>query len=151
VKLLIVGSGRCVWDDLEKIGFPDNPPNSIVMAVNDMIVHYPYRVDHAYSLNRSMLDKWIAARRYNTGPIIKHSPKTNKRRSGVKSSGINAVYCGLDLGYEQIIVCGVPLDNSGHYFEPEWMKSRFDRGAGHLVKFDENIKFVSGRLCHSWS
>src|SRR5210317_799143 len=136
-RLLIVGSGRCVWDDLESIGYPDNPPALDIMAVNDMIVHYPYPIKYAYSLNREMLDKWISVRKYNTGPIIKHHPRTVKRISGAKSSGVNAVYCGLYLGYTEILVCGVPLDNSGHYFNPPWEVTRFDRNAGHLRYFDD--------------
>ena len=127
-----------MWNDLNEL--PESPAD--VMAVNDMIIHYPYKLKHAYSLNKDMLDKWVAVRGEQ---VRKHCPKTTKRRGHVKSSGINAIYCGLDLGYDQIVVCGVPLDNAGHYFDPPWIKTAFDRNAGHLHKFGESVYFMSGR------
>jgi hypothetical protein len=153
MRLLIVGSGRCVWKDLEKLGFPDSPLEADVMAVNDMIMHYPYHLTHAYSLNKKMLDKWVEARRPAYSHLRKHCPKRSSsaerhnREIPAKSSGVNAVYCGLDLGYSEIVVCGVPLDNTGHYFDPPWIKTAFDRSAGHLLycDFGENVFFMSGR------
>jgi len=113
------------------------------MAVNDMIVHYPYPIVHAHSINRQMLQAWTETRRPKNKNLKKHC----FRWPGVKSSGLNAVYCGLDLGYSEIVVCGVPLDNSGHYFDPPWLQTAFDRNAGHLsgCSFDENVYFMSGR------
>ena len=136
MNLLIVGSGRCVWDDLAKVDLPED-----IMAVNDMIVHFPYKLKYAYSLNREMLKNWVALRKDSPIQLSNRKPK-------IKSSGVNAVFCGLDLGYEKITVCGIPFDNSGHYFEPPWIKTAFERH--EIIKFDERVTFVSGRLC-SWS
>ena len=137
MRLIIVGTARCVWDDLSR----SNLLSADIMAINDMICHYPFHLDYAFSLNKEMLNNWVEARQF-PGKPEKHS----KHVPHVKSSGMNAVYCGLDLGYDEIIVCGVPLDNSGHYFDPPWKKTRFNRNAGQ--KFDERVTFVSGRC--SW-
>jgi len=131
VRLIIVGSGRCVWDDLEKL----LPIECDVMAVNDAIMHYPYKLTHAYSIDNSMLNEWVAARRpwYKKldGVVRKHClfkcPGAEKQELKVHAnSGLNSVYCALDLGYTEIVVCGVPLDNSGHYWGAHWEKSNYE-------------------------
>lgn len=36
-------------------------------------------------------------------------------------SGLFAAQVGLCLGYQQIILCGVPQDDSGRFFDPPWV------------------------------
>ena len=164
MRLIIVGSGRCVWDDLALIGFPRQPKED-VMAVNDMIMHFPYPIQHAYSIDNSRLNEWLAARRpwYSRadGVVRKHCifkcPGAEKQDLKVHAnSGINAVYCALDLGYTEITVCGVPVDNTGHYFDPPWVETNYERLGTESTKyilgdhikycdFDERVYFISGR------
>lgn len=165
--LFIVGSARCVWEDMEKVGLAkNNDTNFHVMCVNDMIMHYPGRVHHSYSNNHAYLPKWMNARRdqYLTrweGKIHTHSNKIGGKWTwpwpGHGTSSLNACYTGIALGYEQIILCGVPLDNTGRYFEPPWMKSNFQNEIGvrdGRLKYWANakdrifkgrVKSVSGR------
>lgn len=130
-RLVIVGSGRCVWDDLEQL----LPVTCDVMAVNDMIMHYPDKLTHAYSNDFDMLNNWVAARRpmfkQLDGKVRTHCcfPCPGAEIHNVKghgSSGLNAIYVGLELGYDEIIVCGVPLDNNGHYFDAPWIRTNFE-------------------------
>lgn len=133
--LVIAASGRCVWEDLERYGMAKNhDDHPHIMAVNDMIMYYPGRIDHAYSNNHAYLSKWCEARRdqYLTkyGPVKHtHSNKTGGRHTwpwpGHGTSSLNAVYTGIGLGYDRIILCGVPLDDSGHFFEPPWIGTNF--------------------------
>lgn len=126
-RLLVVGSSRHVWEDVEKVrGTGD------VMCVNDMIMHYPEQVHHAYSNDNQWLPKWVNARRprylmdwdkpqmhsCNQGSGITHWPFP-----GHGTSGLGAVYVGLGMGYDEIILCGVPMDGTGHYFDPPWSKT----------------------------
>ena len=42
------------------------------------------------------------------------------------SSVFGAIYVGLAVGFERIILCGCPLDNTGHYYDPPGMETRFE-------------------------
>ena len=59
--LLIVGSGRCVWQDLAQLGA--SAKSYDVMAINDAIMHVNLPLKHAVSNDAPMLPNWIAARR----------------------------------------------------------------------------------------
>ena len=154
--LIICGGGRTVWSDLGRI---TDWNSCCSMAVNDAIMHFPNRLDHGYSndainngINHQMLLKWYAARR----PEFKALDQGTKLHScfgegvpGVKhwdlpghgSSGLNAVYVGLGLGYEKIILCGIPLDNSGHYFNPPWIRTNFEREVPSKRAGPDQIRF----------
>jgi len=140
-RLLVVGSGRCVWDDLASIAIKPGPQNSgyDVMCVNDIVMHYPGAIRHFYSNDHRWIPNWLNARRElhirRFGPIkYVHScnvgPAHNWPWPGHGSSALGAVYCGLAMGYEQIILCGIPLDDGGHYFDPPWVKTNFMREVG---------------------
>ena len=171
--LLIVGSARCVWDDLKQFGFPDNYPDVAIMAVNDMIMHFPGDIDHIFSAHGDMLINWWKARRPDLKIQFKkrpsfHSVNIYKDIKGVKTidwsgqgtSGLGACFTGLDIGYDEIVLAGIPIDNSGHYWEPEGARTNFQReivdakgnirGDGRRFwanakdKFDGRVKSLSG-------
>lgn len=147
-KLLIVGGGRCVWDDLQRISVN----NYDIMCMNDIIMHLPYRINHVYSNDDKMLTNWVAARRPRYKKdfeenILKHTCQTGNcivwPFPGHGSSGLNACYTGLALGYTEIVLAGVPLDDSGHYFDPPWVKTNFVKEVGMRdgeIKFWANAK-----------
>lgn len=122
--LVICASARCVWDDLKKINWSSHD----IMCVNDLVMHFPGVVKHAYSNDRHMLPRWVAARRPQyvdkfPGDIYVHTCNGGEGLyvwpfPGHGTSSLNAVYVGLAMGYENIILAGMPLDNSGHYFDP---------------------------------
>ena len=160
-KLIIVSSGRCVWDDLEKAGMKLNDDEfPHIMCVNDMIMYYPGKVIHAYSNNHKYLPKWIEARRdqYVTrweGRINTHSNKMGGRYTwpwpGHGTSSLGATYTGLALGYEPVWLCGVPLDDSGRFFEPPWATSNFvhevaDRDGGIKYWSNARDKIFAGKV-----
>lgn len=151
---LVVGSGRSVWDDLSQA---DKSLDAI--CVNDVGMHYPGPVSHWYSNDIAMLPKWIAARRPRYTLDYGKDIQIHSCCEGVKwkwpwpghgSSSLNAVFTALGLGYEKIILCGVPLDDSGHYFDPPWVKTNFARDATvrHwkllAPKFQGRVKSMSG-------
>ena len=146
-RLIIVGSGRCVWEDLEQLHtrthkeiFDD------VMCINDMIMYYPGNIAHCVSCDAPMLPKWWAARRppYQSAfsnPVRFHSVSTYEGIRGVElhdfqgggTSGLLACKVAIDLGYNDIILCGVPIDNSGHFWEAPWGKTNFQREIADLT------------------
>jgi len=146
--LLIVGSGRNVWNELDYPVYEGYYRVPDVMCINDMIMHFPGKITHAYSNDYKMLPHWVSARRprykKDLGENIhQHScygAKHNWPWPGHGSSGLNAIYTGLALGYDSITVAGVPLDDSGHYWEPEWCTTNFTR---EVPDRDGEIKYWS--------
>jgi len=140
-RLVVVGGGRCVWDDLARLGVrgDEHQDGRDIMVVNDITMHMPGRVLHAYSNDHRWLPKWLEARRElitrKYGPIeYVHSCRTGAKYNwpwpGHGSSSLGAVYTGLAMGYDSIVLCGVPLDDSGHYFDPPWVQTNFSREVG---------------------
>ena len=141
MRLVIVGSGRCVWDDLEQLHtFRTKEITDDVMCINDMIMYYPGNITHCVSCDAPMLHKWWDARRppYKTSfaqPPRFHTvdndqgvPKVETWKfQGGGTSGLLACFVGLQLGYDDIILCGVPIDNTGHFWEAPWGKTNFNR------------------------
>lgn len=142
-ELLIVGSARCVWDDLARTN-----ANRDIMCVNDIGLHLPRRFKHWYSNHPDCLPFWKTCRDFHYSDVIENdSPALHSCFGGaVKwahdginrvvrwpwpghgSSGLNACYTGLGLGYERIILAGIPYDDEGHYYDPPqdspvWLQS----------------------------
>ena len=132
---LICGTGYSLWDDLDTLGFNwdkwDQSSRFDIISVNRAVMDLPCPVNHAYSNHMDMLPKWVAARdvsyqqkdRRYASPTHLHS---NQKYSGVShwktlpghgTSGLNAVYLALYLGYDRVKVCGMPIDNGPHYYD----------------------------------
>jgi hypothetical protein len=157
-KLLIVGSGRTVWQDLELI---IDSEDRDVMCLNDMIMHYPYRYQYAFSNDARMLPAWVAARRpryaMENGDVTMHSVHEDWHGKVTKwpfpghgYTGLNACYVGLGMGYNDIILAGVPSDDSGHYFDPPYLQytQAYQKSKKYWLNaiplFEGKIKSVSG-------
>ena len=125
-RLIIIGGADCVWRDLDEIGIQ----GADIMCINDIGMHLPRPFQHWWSNHGNQLPVWQKARsfRYKDSQILhcNLAPKNPGSIEGVirwpvpghGSSGINATYCAALLGYEEIILCGVPYTNDGHYFDP---------------------------------
>jgi len=89
-----------------------------------------------------MLKNWWASRRPTHKKYYPSSPRfhtTNNDQTGLGqnielwdwqgggTSGLGACRVGLMLGYDDITLCGIPIDNSGHFFDPSWEKTNFQR------------------------
>lgn len=146
-ELIIVGSARCVWDDLAEIG----PSAADIMCVNDSGVRFPGHIEHWYSNHADQLSHMVKLRNMGHagrtwGPRYTHSVQDapSSREADVVwplqmrgNSGLTAPLVGLALGYEKITVCGVPLDDSGHFHDPpegHWLQSEA-KGFVHRVKW----------------
>lgn len=124
--VLIVGTGRCVWDDVNGLSVP-----SSVMTINDMVMYWPGRINHAYSNDIEQLVCWYEGRRRPYRELFSgcgdmHSATRRERYHEVTywpipaqgGSGLAAILVSLLLGYEHVTVAGCPFDNSGHFFDP---------------------------------
>lgn len=174
MRLIIAGSANCVWDDLEKLITKRHwECTDDVMCINDMIMHFPGDIAHCVSCDAPMLSKWWAARRppyrsrFNKKPRF-HTVDNWQGVPNVKSwsfqgggtSGLLAANIAVELGYEEIILCGIPIDNTPHYWQAHWEKCNFQReiaddmgrirGDGRRYwinaaeRFDGKVKSMSG-------
>ena len=174
MKCLVVASGWSVWSDLSKFGWePNNDMTSPVdvMAINDMIMHFPAPLKHAYTNDWKMLQKWVSARRPRYSREWKENIRLHTCRMGVHgkieshklpgtgTSALNGLYLALELGYDEVIGCGMPQDSGPHYFDPPWARTNFHRESCDLpggdIRFWSNafrkhfngrVKIMSGRV-----
>lgn len=117
-----------MWDDYAKV----RPWKGEIMCVNDIGAHLHDRSRHWITLHPEYLPGWRHYREkhlYGQGvPAMTHAQKS---MPGVDTtwdvqnvggtSGLFAPLVGLMLGYNEIVLAGVPMDNGGHYFDPPWV------------------------------
>lgn len=175
-KLIICGDSHNVWDDLDRFGCKNqNNRGSVVkndwqfMTINKLIEVFPGSVEHCYSNEAESLIAFVAARRREyrkefSGPEHLHSCNRGIQWRwpwrGNGTSALGACLTAICLGYAEIVLAGVPLDNGSHNGEPPWRRCNFLaeveavkeqrtinvhwRNARDLV-FDGKVKSLSGR------
>lgn len=175
--LAICGDARCLWDDLEALGCRSDLGRGTVrrdgfdfMTVNKVVETFPGNIEHAYSNEPKLLMKFIAARRNEYSREFEHVQHTHSCNEGAKwrwpwggqgTSGLGATLVGVGLGYDRIILCGLPLDNTAHNGEPHWRRCHFETSEaasprdseapnGHWKRaidlaFEGRVKSMSGR------
>lgn len=123
--LLVLGTARCLWDDLEWLG----PWAGAVMAINDAIAHYAAPISDAFSLYPDLLPAWLQIRATRFQGVDLRRPETHAHRGGhidrvwpVRiiggGSGLAAALAGLMKGHERVILAGVPMAAGGHFYDP---------------------------------
>lgn len=125
LEAIVCGSGRGLWDDLARLQLGRRD----VVAVNFGGSHLPVIVTHWCSLHHDQLKHWVGLRSLmypdNAG-IITHSITRAEgvdhvwapENGGGGCSGLFAAMVGLWLGYSRVILCGVPEDGNGHFYDP---------------------------------
>lgn len=150
-----VGGGKyeTVWDDYDKV----RPWKGEIMVVNDVGMHLHDTVRHWVTLHPEYMPGWMAFRKghlYGSGDSpMAHSHKSKPGVDVVWSmdqlggtSGLFAVFLGLLLGYDEIVLCGIPMTGSGHYFDPPWYGSSFADRATELVWKWAQTNVFEGRV-----
>lgn len=162
-QLLIVGSAACVWDDVQAL----DVGRYEVAAVNDMMMHWPWgqRLDHGATLHPEKLPGWAFFQQYqaeknNWNPMLVHALQDKPgvthvwpiQRSG-GNSGLFMVFIALLMGYDNIVLAGVPCDDTPRYFDPPWRPHKqlgkvtvlqeWERAAATV--FNGRVQSMSGR------
>jgi hypothetical protein len=119
----ILGGGRSVWEDHDRaVALGINQ----FIAVNDIGMHYHGVIQHWCSLHPTYFGGWVKYREahtYGAGkPFLVHAQKNEPRVSHVwakqfSMSGTFAIQVALVLGYSKVVLCGIRMDNGGHYFD----------------------------------
>lgn len=164
---VVLGSGRCIWDDIAKIDFEQVQ----VIAINNMIMHYKGRVHHGVSLHPEEPPLWrqlrwtnqceesyVVTHSHRYPSHIKHPNGEFKTEHGLDfiwvleggrggSSGLFAPMVGLALGYDKIILAGIPIDGSGHFFDPPNTETKQFLGRNIQEEWENaNVNYFKGRV-----
>lgn len=161
--ILIMGGARCLWDDLAALG--DWPHDR--MAVNDIGSHWRDTLRHWVTLHPTYLPGWMHYRHGhnygNQGHVFTHTIAGRDGDQHVQhkwpildiggSSGLFGVFTALLMGYERVVLAGMPMDGQPHYFDPPWSEGAgLEGGAEEIVwreqagrTFEGRVKSLSGR------
>ena len=140
--VLIIGSAACAENDLARF---DKLHNGVRIAVNDAIPWYKGKLDYAVSLHPSKLWFWCKARKDKPIPISTHRAGGWPEiifpiHADGATSGLNAVIISLLIGFDPIVLAGIPVSDdpklngemgriSAETMQKEWMIfSRFFGG-----------------------
>lgn len=152
--VLIMGGARCLWDDLNALGDWRHDR----MGVNDIIGHYQGTLRHGVTLHPEYLPGWLDYRNGhnygNRGHVHTHSCKAAPRvetawpfHNGGGSSGLYACYIAIALGYSRIVLAGMPIDATGHYFDPpEARHPHLGNRPDHIVWHQAAAEIFAGRV-----
>lgn len=164
--LIIVGCGRNIWDDLSKAQalFHNSGISYHVMAINmafmgleGMWRSKKITIDHFVSLHK----EYFALRNIYLGDLtVTHGrhiyPNTDYvwdlNRGG--TGGLFALRIALVLGYHKILICGIPLNAEGRFFDPPQqdgesgcrsIEIEFDQFKSYLdLQYHGRIRSMSG-------
>lgn len=152
-NMLIAGTARCVWGDLAAFNELDIPDVKI-MAVNFIGTVWPLgHLDHWASIHQEewMWRYWLQARLNGTNdvgtdiitPALRQVCDREKQgTSGLFAACVAFRYLGCTNGW----LAGVPMDGSGHFYDPPGLTSDYD-GDHYAVLWQEaNRNLFKGRL-----
>ena len=170
--LLILGCGRTVWDDLKVaqqlfentgLAYHVMAINMAFMGLEGMYRQQKITIDHFVSLHQEYL--WLRNIYLRTNTITHGkvmAPNTDYcwdlNRGG--TGGLFALRIAMALGYHKIIICGVPLEGDGRFFDaPDQggdsgcmaVKMEFDYFKNNLDKqYHGRIRAMSGYTKKVW-
>ena len=92
-----------------------------------------------------------AAVRVSHAAVVSDRVGLVPRRPAQRTSLLGAVFTACGLGYGPVVICGGPLDNTPHYFEPDWIRSNFEKEVpdtvdGNLAIWNHARKAFAGRV-----
>jgi len=154
--LLIIGSASCVWEDLRRY---DPLHNGDRMAINNMMAHYVGRLDHGVTIHYDWLPGWGFRQAYLAShvpwePMATHS---GVKRSWVKyawplkrdggTSGLFGVLIALLMGYQKIVLAGMPCDDSPNFCDSPYGKhAQYGRETVHREWLSARDAVFKGRV-----
>lgn len=166
-NIVVVGDAACVWDDLER--FECRAGNGVAkpfwhfMTVNGIVATFPGKVEHHYSGTAWVARRYMRSRRDEYRDEFGAPRCCHSRTQGTDyvwpwhgegTSGLGAICSAIAMGYDRVVLCGMPLDNGPHNGEPPWRLTRFTRevssdcvhwGRAIHTLFEGKVKSMSGR------
>lgn len=161
---IVIGGADCVWDDVATARSLVNPDAWFV--TNDMIPLWPERLDYVCTLHPEKLLEWLTARAKRKFPqpgeiwthkalgprgVYRHTITERTTNDWAGSSGLFACKVAIeDLGFDKVIVCGVPLvaDQKHVVRGKAWNVASQFRGGWNRHK---KILQLRVRSCSGWT
>jgi hypothetical protein len=119
---IVLGTAPCMWDDLERA-----PAGWDIIAVNGAGFMYLAPIALWCSAHGKYLTLWMEKRR-NAGAPMTFKAYGNfgqydelgdviawNKPNGNGSSGLYAVLVALELGYQKLVLCGIPLEGQERF------------------------------------
>lgn len=180
-NLIIAASAECLWDDYLRA--KELVEDEDLMCVNLAAICFYYRhIDHLVTLHHEGMRRFYAAaqieRRARSNrdrrcqKIITHSYK--EASGGVDvlwditnpggTSGLFAATVAVRLGYDKIILCGMPIDNSRRFYDSPnkvfkysglsqqdpWQNAARTRLEGKVRSMSGNTRKILGEPTKDW-
>jgi hypothetical protein len=169
--VMIIGGGRSMWDDYEKAMALCPKWHTIIVNCAGFVIDRP--VEHLFSWHWAQISaiKKFRLAEWPDCKAIVHSNKKNGKVdcvwdfSGERSvSGLAAIDLAFLLGYNKVILVGIPQDNSGYFYKSPKMINTdlFDRDrlrevtklaseySGKIRSFSGHTKEVYGYPNQEW-
>lgn len=140
-SVVVCADGAGVWDELEAFGCRSDQGKGCVakegwdfLMVNKIGEVFPGRIEHWYSNSTRALSRFMHARRDEyqkefSEPNHSHSCEIGAKWfwpwPGEGTSGLGAVLTAIGLGYDRVVICGMPLNDGPHNGEPHWRGTKF--------------------------
>jgi hypothetical protein len=138
------------------------------LAVNDIGAYFRGRVDHLVSYHEAQLDP-VRRLRYPNGchdaAVVTHSNLKRQFRPGKAkwapadiawnmhqgaggTSSMLAVMIALAMGCARVVLCGAPMDGTGHFFDPPWAETSrmFATSTQHTEWVQARGNWMAGRV-----
>jgi len=120
------------------------------MAVNDVGMHMPEAPKHWCSLHSKFFPHWQFLRGFSTDFNLLHKFLAHGIESwpGDKrgTSGLFATRVAAALGYDEIVLAGVPLDDGGHYYDPPGHTPPMSHYSGQVEVWKEYVPVLRGKV-----
>lgn len=158
MRLLICGAARCLWDDLAALG----PWDGHIMAVNRAGIDLPREPEH-WAIGDSRWAQFLVPLRgcafdvengyARPRPTYRGRVHSTRRdlyvtdvwdESASGTSSFFAVKIARKLPYSEIVLAGVPMDESGHYYDPPDKSNVYHGMFDHWSRI-EGVTSLSGR------
>lgn len=156
--LVVCGDAACVWDDLDRLGCRRDEGEGGLkvgvdyMAVNAVGMFLPAILEHWYSNDAAWLARLAGCRRPDLVQRFGWATAVHSFRPfrgmhhwpwpGAGTSSLNAALTGVALGYERIVLCGVPLDDGPNNGMPAWRRRNFVRECPDNAPGDGNRQWL---------
>lgn len=161
--VIVCGSGHTLWEDLKRL----EGLKADLLTINYATLFVP-GARHAYSDHYEVIYPFKLLKsvgQMRDSDLMFHSSTDNGHIDHVwpwprhGTSSLGGVYTALCLYDGTVHVCGVPLDNGPHFYDPPWGITNYakqcpdgpDPGPKYWrtaarTKFDGRVKAYSGRL-----